>query len=73
MITRSISKYLSKKIVYQVDIDFDEASSAWKENKRSIGNGEYEYICVKKMRNTRKCIESSYQSHISSLIANEEI
>ena len=73
MITRSISKYLSNKIVYPVDIDFDEASSAWNENKRSIGNGEYEYICVKKMRNTRKYIESPYQSHIPSVIANEEI
>ena len=73
MITRSISKYLSNKIVYQTDIDFDEASSAWKKNKRSIGNGEYVYICGKKMRNNRECIKPQYENHICSATVNEEI
>jgi len=30
---------------YEVNIDFDGASAAWKSNKKSIGNGEYKYIC----------------------------
>ena len=28
---------------YPVDIDFDEASNAWRANKRSTGNGTFEY------------------------------
>lgn len=28
-------------------IDFDEASRAWRENKVSIGNGEFRYKCSK--------------------------
>ena len=29
---------------YTVDIDFDEASNAWRANKRSTGNGCFKYI-----------------------------
>ena len=28
---------------HSVDIDFDEASRAWRQNKRSIGNGMFAY------------------------------
>jgi hypothetical protein len=28
-------------------VDFDEASTAWKLNKKSTGNGCYKYVCVK--------------------------
>lgn len=45
MHTRSQTKYESKGI-YTVDIDFDEASNAWRSNKKSIGNGHYKYICL---------------------------
>jgi hypothetical protein len=31
-------------MLYEVNIDFDEASREWKKNKKSIGNGEYKYI-----------------------------
>jgi hypothetical protein len=31
---------------YEVNIDFDEASNAWNNNKKSIGNGNYKYICT---------------------------
>jgi len=30
--------------IYVVNIDFDEASAAWKKNKKSIGNGCYTYV-----------------------------
>ena len=33
------------KIYPEFTIDFDEASAAWRANKRSIGNGMYKYIC----------------------------
>jgi hypothetical protein len=29
--------------LYDVDIDFDEASIAWRANKKSIGNGQFKY------------------------------
>ena len=30
-------------MVYQVDIDFDAASTAWRSNKIYLGNGSYRY------------------------------
>ena len=32
-----------QKPVYSVDIDFDEASKVWMENKRKMGGGTYRY------------------------------
>lgn len=31
--------------IYPVDIDFDEASKAWRANKRRNKNRRFEYIC----------------------------
>jgi len=31
--------------MYSVDIDFDEASRAWRANKKKLPNGEFAYIC----------------------------
>lgn len=33
--------------VYDVNIDFDEASKAWRENKKSGKNGTFVYTCEK--------------------------
>tara|TARA_Y100000813_G_C24160416_1_gene351821 strand:- start:2453 stop:2665 length:213 start_codon:yes stop_codon:yes gene_type:complete len=41
--------------LYEVNIDFDEASEAWKSNKKSIGNGQYVYICGATLKNGKKC------------------
>lgn len=49
MQTRSQTKYENTIPKYEVNIDFDEASSAWKANKKSIGNGQYKYICIMKI------------------------
>ena len=40
---------------YDVIIDFDGASEAWKANKKSIGNGSYTYICSAKNKNGTNC------------------
>jgi len=45
MQTRSQTRYNSQS-KYEVNIDFDDASVAWKANKKSIGNGVYKYICM---------------------------
>jgi hypothetical protein len=65
MQTRSASRYLEvekeKQIkkelnqTYEVNIDFDEASAAWKANKKSTGGGCYKYICEHRNKNHKKC------------------
>ena len=47
METRSQTKYNNSSL-YEVSIDFDGASEAWKQNKLSIGNGSYRYLCKKR-------------------------
>jgi len=44
-----------QKKIYDVNIDFDEASQLWKANKKSIGNGCYKYICLKYTKSGNKC------------------
>jgi hypothetical protein len=39
-----------QRIKYEVNIDFDEASAAWKANKKSLGNGCYKYIRMPKQK-----------------------
>lgn len=31
--------------LYEVNIDFDEASRVWRSNKKPVSNGCYKYIC----------------------------
>lgn len=61
----------------EVNINFDEASAAWRENKKSIGNGSYKYICAKRgIKNNRcvqKCLpEEEYcKTHLKMFNANK--
>ena len=43
-------------------VDFDEASTAWKLNKKSIGNGCYKYVCVKVKKNGHHCKNDSLKN-----------
>ena len=54
MKTRSQTNY-ENSALFEVNIDFDEASEAWKANKRSTGNGCYKYVCSKKNKNNKYC------------------
>lgn len=46
----------SKKITtYEVFIDFDEASTAWRENKIVGENGCYKYKCLQICKNSKEC------------------
>jgi hypothetical protein len=43
----------SAKRIYEVEIDFDEASRAWRANKRRVGEGHFQYFCpCSNQRNT---------------------
>ena len=55
METRSKAKQEAKKQLYQVNIDFDEASKCWRKNKKLIGNGCYKYICLHKTEIEKPC------------------
>ena len=57
-VTRQVEKVIIKKIEYEVNIDFDEASAAWKANKKSTGNGCYKYICEHQNKNGKKCTKN---------------
>ena len=40
---------------FEVNIDFDEASLAWMENKKKIKNGCYIYKCEHMCKNGKRC------------------
>ena len=42
--------------IYEVDIDFDDASAAWRMNKKSTGGGCYKYICEAKTQLGNNCL-----------------
>jgi hypothetical protein len=63
MKTRSQTTY-EKSALYEVNIDFDNASENWKANKRSIGNGSYRYVCAKKGKNNNCCISKCLPGEI---------
>jgi hypothetical protein len=54
MKTRSQTNY-ENSALYEVNINFDEASKYWKENKRYICNGTYKYVCAKLDKNNNCC------------------
>ena len=60
MQTRSQSK-TNQSIKYEVNIDFDDASASWRQNKKSIGNGSYKYICTVLKKDQIMCGNSCYK------------
>jgi len=48
--------------LYKVEINFDEASEAWRANKKCIGNGHYKYICTQKTKTGNQCKRESLKS-----------
>jgi len=45
--------------LYKVEINFDEASIAWKANKKYLGDGQYKYICIQKTKSGKSCKRES--------------
>ena len=41
--------------IMEVVINFDESQKLWRENKISIGNGCFKYICGATCKNGKKC------------------
>ena len=54
--TRDNEEY-EMNVLYEVNIDFDDASEAWKANKKSTGNGCYKYVCGHiSLKTGKKCM-----------------
>jgi len=70
MNTRSETRY-NNSAIYTVEIDFDGASSAWKANKKSTGNGCYKYICCKKTKSGKNCKRESLTGYHYCSIHNK--
>ena len=50
------------KELYEVNIDFDDASNSWKQNKKYMGNGTYKYICPSLKKDDTSCGKSCYKN-----------
>jgi hypothetical protein len=62
MNTRSQTKKINliiNKDLYKVEINFDESIDEWRANKKSIGNGQYKYICIQKTKFGNQCKRES--------------
>ena len=65
MQTRSQTKALKRDILsakYEVNIDFDFASTCWRKNKVDTGNGHYKYICSVLKKDLKMCGKSCYKN-----------
>ncbi len=41
----------------EANINFDEASKLWRENKQYLGNGSYKYICMAITKKNTQCLK----------------
>ena len=54
METRSQTNY-ERGALYEVNIDFDEASTLWRQNKKQVSPGHFKYICTVLKKDGTKC------------------
>lgn len=52
--------------LYEVNIDFDEASEEWRRNKKQLSNGTFAYVCGIPTKNGKPCkrCESHRRFHV---------
>lgn len=62
----------STQNILEVNIDFDEAIREWRSNKKSIGNGQYKYICPIIVKGNA-CGRSCYKSEACCWIHRNKI
>ena len=64
MKTRSQTIY-EKSALYTVDIDFDNASKAWRQNKKQEGQGQFKYVCAAVKKDGSMCNKNPCKTHQS--------
>lgn len=62
--TNNVVSTIRNEYNTEYNIDFDEASEAWMQNKRKLGNGMYKYVCAKRGRNNNMCISKCLSGEI---------
>lgn len=62
MKTRSQTMY-EKSALYTVDIDFDNASKAWRQNKKQDGQGQFKYVCAFVKKDGSMCDKQYCKTH----------
>lgn len=62
METRSQTIY-NKRPLYEVNIDFDEASEAWRQNKKQVSPGHFKYICTVLKKDGKTCYKNCYKNN----------
>ena len=60
-----MKRKLEKQKELDVNIDFDEASKCWRENKKVGLNGMFSYICNYQLPNGKKCQKPYYSKSIN--------
>lgn len=61
MKTRSQTMYETSSL-YTVDIDFDNASKAWRQNKKQDGQGQFKYVCASVKKDGSKCSKNLFDT-----------
>ena len=59
--------------MYDVNIDFDQASKMWRNNKITIGNGSFKYICSALCKTGKKCRNKPLKNKQVCHIHNKKI
>jgi hypothetical protein len=64
METRSKTRVkTTKQLDINIDIDFDEASDAWRQNKKHVGQGHFKYVCSALKKDGNICGKSCFTSN----------
>jgi hypothetical protein len=53
--------------MYNIDIDFEEASKIWRSNKINLGNGCFQYCCQQLTKKNKKCKNKIYKDNFCHL------
>ena len=61
MKTRSTTQY-EQSALFPVNINFDDASTCWRQNKKALGNGMYKYVCSQTKKDGTKCEVVCYKN-----------
>ena len=51
--------------VIMLPIDFDDASNCWRANKKSIGNGQFKYVCPYMKDDQIRCGRNVIKGHMT--------
>uniref|UniRef100_A0A6C0KTN3 Uncharacterized protein n=1 Tax=viral metagenome TaxID=1070528 RepID=A0A6C0KTN3_9ZZZZ len=57
--SQNTNNTIEQMVLFEVNIDFDEASVAWNANKKKLADGMYKYVCPYCSKTGRRCGRNS--------------